>query len=217
MAKELDRQLNLNEAVLRTKVIRPEPTESPTDDRHGRISMAGETIITVIGNLTDDPELRFTPSGAAVANFTVASTPRTFDRQTNEWKDGETLFLRCSVWRQAAENVAESLHPGHPRHRHRPAQAAVVRDQGGREAHRRRARGRRGRPVAALRHARSPRPSAAVAVAAARRRRRPVAAVAVPAAAPAAVAAATAAPGPTDPWATGAVRRRQRLPARPPF
>ncbi len=71
--------------------------------------MAGETPITVIGNLTADPELRFTPSGAAVANFTVASTPRTFDKQTNEWKDGETLFLNCSVWRQAAENAAESL------------------------------------------------------------------------------------------------------------
>ncbi|WGX96763.1 single-stranded DNA-binding protein [Nocardioides sp. L-11A] len=74
--------------------------------------MAGDTVITVIGNLTDDPELRFTPSGAAVANFTVASTPRSFDRQTNEWKDGETLFLRCSVWRQVAENVAESLQKG---------------------------------------------------------------------------------------------------------
>src|SRR3954469_20605269 len=74
--------------------------------------MAGETVITVIGNVTDDPELRFTPGGAAVANFTVASTPRTFDRQANEWKDGDTLFLRCSVWRQAAENVAESLHRG---------------------------------------------------------------------------------------------------------
>ena len=71
--------------------------------------MAGETPITVVGNLTADPELRFTPSGAAVANFTVASTPRTFDRQTNEWKDGEALFLSCSVWRQAAENAAESL------------------------------------------------------------------------------------------------------------
>jgi single-strand DNA-binding protein len=71
--------------------------------------MAGETPITVIGNLTADPELRFTPSGAAVANFTVASTPRTFDRQTNEWKDGEALFINCSVWRQAAENAAESL------------------------------------------------------------------------------------------------------------
>ena len=67
--------------------------------------MAGETPITVVGNLTADPELRFTPSGAAVANFTVASTPRTFDRQSNEWKDGETLFLRCSVWREAAENM----------------------------------------------------------------------------------------------------------------
>ena len=71
--------------------------------------MAGDTIITVIGNLTADPELRFTPSGAAVANFTVASTPRQFDRQTNEWKDGEALFLRCNIWREAAENVAESL------------------------------------------------------------------------------------------------------------
>jgi len=74
--------------------------------------MAGETVITIIGNLTNDPELRFTPSGAAVANFTVASTPRTFDRQANEWKDGETLFMRCSVWRDAAENVAESLQRG---------------------------------------------------------------------------------------------------------
>src|SRR5699024_10845638 len=74
--------------------------------------MAGETIITVVGNLTADPELRFTPAGAAVANFTVASTPRNFDRQTNEWRDGETLFLRCSIWRDAAENVAESLTKG---------------------------------------------------------------------------------------------------------
>ena len=74
--------------------------------------MAGETPITVVGNLTADPELRFTPSGAAVANFTVASTPRTFDRQTNEWHDGEALFLNCSVWRQAAENAAESLTRG---------------------------------------------------------------------------------------------------------
>jgi single-strand DNA-binding protein len=74
--------------------------------------MAGETNITVIGNLTDDPELKFTPSGAAVANFTVASTPRTFDRQTNEWKDGDALFLRCAAWRQMAENVAESLQKG---------------------------------------------------------------------------------------------------------
>ena len=74
--------------------------------------MAGDTIITIVGNLTADPELRFTPSGAAVANFTVASTPRQFDRQSNEWKDGETLFMRCSIWRDAAENVAESLHRG---------------------------------------------------------------------------------------------------------
>jgi single-strand DNA-binding protein len=74
--------------------------------------MAGETVITVVGNLVDDPELRFTPSGAAVANFRIASTPRTFDKQTNEWKDGDALFLSCSVWRQAAENVAESLQKG---------------------------------------------------------------------------------------------------------
>ena len=74
--------------------------------------MAGDTVITVVGNLTADPELRFTPSGAAVANFTVASTPRTFDRQTNEWKDGEALFLRCNIWRDAAENVTESLTKG---------------------------------------------------------------------------------------------------------
>ena len=74
--------------------------------------MAGDTIITIIGNCVQDPELRFTPSGAAVANFTVASTPRAFDRQSNEWKDGETLFMRCSVWRDAAEHVAESLTKG---------------------------------------------------------------------------------------------------------
>ena len=74
--------------------------------------MAGDTTITVIGNLTDDPELRFTPSGAAVAKFRVASTPRFMDKTSNEWKDGEPLFLSCTVWRQAAENVAESLHRG---------------------------------------------------------------------------------------------------------
>lgn len=74
--------------------------------------MAGETTITVIGNLVSDPELRFTPSGSAVANFSIASTPRTFDRNANEWRDGETLFLRCAVWREAAENVAESLTKG---------------------------------------------------------------------------------------------------------
>ena len=72
--------------------------------------MAAETIITIVGNLTDAPELRFTPSGAAVASFTVASTPRTFDKQSQEWRDGETLFLRCSAWREMAENIAESLH-----------------------------------------------------------------------------------------------------------
>jgi single-strand DNA-binding protein len=74
--------------------------------------MAGETIITLVGNLTDDPELRFTPSGAPVANFRVASTPRTFDRQSGEWRDGDPLFMSCSVWRQMAENVAESLQRG---------------------------------------------------------------------------------------------------------
>lgn len=74
--------------------------------------MAGETQITIVGNLVDDPELRFTPSGAAVANFRVASTPRVFDRQSGEWRDGESLFLTCSVWRQYAENVAESLQRG---------------------------------------------------------------------------------------------------------
>ena len=74
--------------------------------------MAGETQITVVGNLTADPDLRFTPSGAAVANFTVASTPRTFDRQRNEWVDGEALFLRCAAWKQLGENVAESLTKG---------------------------------------------------------------------------------------------------------
>jgi single-strand DNA-binding protein len=74
--------------------------------------MAGETVITLVGNLTADPELRFTPSGAPVANFTVASTPRTFDRQSGEWKDGDAMFLSCAVWRQAAENVAESLQKG---------------------------------------------------------------------------------------------------------
>lgn len=74
--------------------------------------MAGETVITVIGNLVDDPELRYTPSGAAVAKFRIASTPRTFDKESNGWKDGEALFLTCSVWRQYAENVAESLSRG---------------------------------------------------------------------------------------------------------
>jgi single-strand DNA-binding protein len=74
--------------------------------------MAGETTITVVGNLTDDPELRFTPSGAAVAKFRIASTPRTLDRQSGEWKDGEPLFLACNIWRDAAEHVAESLQRG---------------------------------------------------------------------------------------------------------
>jgi single-strand DNA-binding protein len=73
---------------------------------------AGDVVVTIVGNLTNDPELRFTPSGAAVASFTVASTPRVLDKATNEWKDGEALFMRCSVWRQYAENVAESLTKG---------------------------------------------------------------------------------------------------------
>ncbi|MFJ5306119.1 single-stranded DNA-binding protein [Streptomyces sp. NPDC088350] len=74
--------------------------------------MSGETVITIVGNLVDDPELRFTPAGVAVAKFRIASTPRVFDKQSNEWRDGESLFLTCSVWRQAAENVAESLARG---------------------------------------------------------------------------------------------------------
>lgn len=74
--------------------------------------MSGETTLTIIGNLSSDPELRFTPAGAAVANFTVAATPRTFDRQSQEWRDGETLWMRCSVWREQAESVAESLTKG---------------------------------------------------------------------------------------------------------
>ncbi len=80
--------------------------------RNQEDAVAGDTTITVVGNLTADPELRFTPSGAAVANFTVASTPRIYDRQAGEWKDGEALFLRCNIWREAAENVAESLTRG---------------------------------------------------------------------------------------------------------
>lgn len=74
--------------------------------------MAGDTIVTIVGNLTADPELRYTASGAPVANFTVASTPRTFDRNSGQWKDGETLFMRCSVWRDVAENIADSLTKG---------------------------------------------------------------------------------------------------------
>ena len=87
--------------------------------------MAGDTIITVIGNLTADPELRFTPAGAAVANFTVASTPRTFDRNSNEWKDGDALFMRCNIWREAAENVAESLTRGSRVNRERAGSSSV--------------------------------------------------------------------------------------------
>ncbi len=114
--------------------------------------MAGETIITVIGNLTDDPELKFTPSGAAVANFTVASTPRTFDRQTNEWKDGDALFIRCAAWRQLAENVAESLQKGQRVIVTGALQHPQLRAPGRIEGHERRDQRRRDRPFAALRH-----------------------------------------------------------------
>src|SRR4029077_8767348 len=95
----------------RPAVVPHQPRHEDHEDRRNR-SMAGDTVITVIGNVTADPELRFPPGGAAVANFTVASTPRTFDRQSNEWKDGDTLFMRCSIWREAAESVAESLTKG---------------------------------------------------------------------------------------------------------
>jgi single-strand DNA-binding protein len=87
---------------------------------------AGDTQITIAGNLVDDPELRFTPAGQPVAKFRVASTPRYLDKTTNEWKDGDSLFLTCNVWRQAAENAAETLTPRDARHRLRPAAAAVV-------------------------------------------------------------------------------------------
>jgi single-strand DNA-binding protein len=87
--------------------LREEQTSTAQEDL-----VAGDTTITVVGNLTADPELKFTPSGAAVANFTVASTPRIYDRQSGEWKDGDALFLRCNIWREAAENVAESLTRG---------------------------------------------------------------------------------------------------------
>jgi len=87
---------------------------------------AGDTTITMIGNLVDDPELRFTPSGAAVAKFRVASTPRYLDKTTNEWKDGESLFLQCQIWRQAAENVAESLNKGNARHSLWSTKAAFI-------------------------------------------------------------------------------------------
>ena len=88
--------------------------------------MAGETVITVVGNLTADPELRFTPSGAAVASFTVASTPRTMDRATNEWKDGDALFLRCSIWRQGGRERGRVPDPRHARGRPGPVAAALV-------------------------------------------------------------------------------------------
>ena len=170
--KELDRQLCLNESVLRTKVMRRETPGTQGLIRAREHDMAGDTIITVVGNLTADPELRFTPSGAAVANFTVASTPRTFDRRRGEWKDGEALFLRCNIWRQAAENVAESLTRG----------ARVIvsgrlkqRSYETKEGEKRtvdRARGRRGRPSLRYATAKVNRSAAAVAAAAVRRRRR---------------------------------------------
>ena len=163
--------------------------------------------ITVVGNLTADPELRFTPSGAAVANFTVASTPRIYDRQSGEWKDGDALFLRCNIWREAAENVAESLMRGSRvivtgRLKQRSFETREVR------AHRVRGRGRRDRTVAALcdRQGEQGEPQ--------RRRWRRIrrAAVAVaPAAAPVA-APVVAAPRPRT--TRGAARRRRdRFPA----
>ena len=112
---------------------------------------AGDTQITVVGQLCNDPELRFTPAGQPVATFRVASTPRFMDRTANEWKDGDSLFLTCNVWRQAAENVAESLQRGMRVIVIGRSQAAFLRDQGRREAHGLRSRGRRGRPVAAER------------------------------------------------------------------
>ncbi len=134
--QELDRQLKLSEQIMRTKVLRAEEAiaqvaaEAKRSEEkaarkarrspQGRVrregcevtTMAGETVITVVGNLTADPELRYTQNGLPVANFTIASTPRTFDRQANEWKDGEALFLRASVWREFAEHVAGSLTKG---------------------------------------------------------------------------------------------------------
>ena len=100
-----------------------------------------DTQITIVGNLVDDPELRFTPSGQPVAKFRIASTPRYRDGKSGEWRDGDPLFLSCVVWRQAAENVAESLTRGMRTDRHRSPPPAVIRDQGRREAHRLRARG----------------------------------------------------------------------------
>jgi single-strand DNA-binding protein len=102
-------QMSLNASNL---LVRTPPVENPRVEIRGKEMAAGDTTITLIGNLVDDPELRFTPSGAAVAKFRVASTPRYLDKATNEWKDGESLFLQCQIWRQAAENVAESLTKG---------------------------------------------------------------------------------------------------------
>ena len=145
-----------------------------------------EAQMTLVGNLVDDPELRFTPAGQPVARFRIASTPRYQDSTTGEWKDGDTLFLTCIVWRQPAENVAESLTRGHAGHRHRAAAAAVVRDQGRREADRLRAPGRRARPIAAERLGqgarRPPAPTAA--------RRRPRSTTTAPTRGPASPAAA---------------------------
>ena len=112
---------------------------------------AGDTQITVVGNLVADPELRFTPAGQPVATFRIASTPRFRDNASGEWKDGDSLFLTCNVWRQAAENVAESLQRGMRVIVSGSAQAAELRDQGRREADRLRGRGRRCRPVSAER------------------------------------------------------------------
>ena len=157
--------------------------------------MAGDTQITVVGNLVSDPELRYTPTGVAVANFRVASTPRTFDRQANEWKDGDSLFLTCNVWRQAAENVAESLAAGHAGHRDRGGcTSAPTRPAKVRSAPSSRSKSTTSAPPCATPRPRSPSPTAPVAVAAAS------AAVAVAAArVVVVVAAASAAAARADP------------------
>ena len=98
--------------VARWDVRNRHPLTHHNHNHNQENTMANDVTITIIGNLTADPEMRFTPSGAPVASFTIASTPRTFDRQSNQWKDGETLFMRCSIWRDAAENSAESLRKG---------------------------------------------------------------------------------------------------------
>ena len=131
---ELDRQLGLNESVLRTKVMRREPKRAvepkrapaPLPPRAEATAMAGETVITVVGNLTSDPELRYTQNGLRGRQLHIASTPRNFDRQPNEWKDGEALFLRCERVARIRRARRRDAHQGHPGHRYRATQAAFV-------------------------------------------------------------------------------------------